>query len=86
MGAVKFGMSYSLGAVRVDDPSGSWDCHSPAHSVGWFVGCHQLVLGTGWSFLQRYRMACLTVRKNLHSSLLTAELFTEPSTLPCTLY
>lgn len=84
MGAVKSGMWYSLGAVRVDDPSGSWDCHSPTGSVGWLVGCHQLVLGTDWSFLQRYRMACLTVRKNLHSSLLTAELFTEPSTLLCT--
>lgn len=35
MGAVKFDMSCSLGAVKVDDPSGTWDCHSPTDSVGW---------------------------------------------------
>lgn len=61
MGAVKFDMSCSLGAVKVDDPSGT--CHSPTDSVGWLVGCHQLVLGTGRSFLQRHHVHCRTVRK-----------------------
>lgn len=78
MGAVKFDVSCSLGALRVEDPSGTWDCQS---SIGWLVVCHQLMLGTGWSFLQRYHRGCLTDRKNLRSSVLTVGLFTEPSTL-----
>lgn len=36
MGAAKFDISGSLGALKVNDPTGSWDCHSPTDSA-WLV-------------------------------------------------
>lgn len=35
-GAAEFDVSGSLGALKVDDPTGTWDCHSPTDSA-WLV-------------------------------------------------
>lgn len=59
----------------MDDPNGSWDCHSPVDSIGWLV-----ITSLCWGLAGEASYG-LSNRKNQHSSVLTVELFTEPSTL-----
>lgn len=59
-----------------------WDLGlSQSNWFYWLGGCHLLVLRTGRSFLQRHHMGCVTVRKNLRSSVLSVKLSIESSTL-----